>query len=66
MDSKCNSTSIELYEREVMMLYKIDSPYLLDAIDRYITDCEPIRDKDFERELDVADERYHREREDDD
>ena len=47
------------------MLYKIDSPYLYQAMDDYITDCEPKMDRDFERELEIADERYHRDREDD-
>ena len=47
------------------MLYKIDSPYLYQALDDYITDCEPIRDRDYEAEIEKADERYHRDREDD-
>ena len=47
------------------MLYRIDSPYLYQAMDDYITDCEPKSDRDYERELEIADERYHREREND-
>lgn len=47
------------------MLYRIDDPLLFVALDDYITDCEPKRDIDYEKLLDFADEKYHRESEDD-
>lgn len=46
------------------MLYRIDDPRLFVALDDYITDCEPKRDIDYEKLLDFADEKYHREKED--
>ena len=48
-----------------MMLYTLDSPYLYQAMDDWITDCEPINEIDYEKEFEIADERYHRDREDD-